>query len=80
MAKNEKEKNQINKFQVESMLNPVLNTNKAFREQVEINLNLTFDSKKMMPIRKMLRKQNTSVILLLMFYENIKNMISGCYI
>ena len=54
------------------MLNPVLNINKAFRKKVQINLALTFDSKTMIPIKKVLRKDNNCVISLMMFYENIK--------
>ena len=50
MAINEKENNQIHQFQVRCILKPGSNINKAFREQVESNLGLTFDSKAMMTI------------------------------
>ena len=63
------------KFQVGYMLNSVLKIKKAFREQVESNMALTFSYKTMTPIRKVLRKENTCVISLLIFYENRKNMI-----
>ena len=45
MAMNEKGKNKIHKFQVVYMLNTGLKFNKAFREQVESNLDLKSDSK-----------------------------------
>ena len=65
----------INQSQVGYMLNTRLNINKAFREQVEESLALVFSSKIMMPIRKVLRKDSTCIISLLMFYENLKNII-----
>ena len=44
------------------MLNPGLNINKAFREQAESNMDLTFSYKTMTPIRKVFRKYNNSVV------------------
>ena len=41
---------------------------------------LTFDSKTMMPVIGVLRKYNTLVLSLLIFNENIKNMISRCLV
>ena len=43
---NEKENKQIYQFQVGYMLYPILSINKAFREKVKNNLDLTFSSKK----------------------------------
>ena len=56
------------------MLNHELNSNKALKEQVEINLENSFGGAIMMHVRKVLQKLNTRVISLLMFYENRKNM------
>ena len=56
------------------MSNPVLNVNMAFKEQVETNLTITFDIK-MVPMKKMLSKENTHVLSLMMFNANIKSMI-----
>ena len=63
------------KFQVGYTSNNESNTNKAFREQVKSNLTLKFYKQTMVPIRKVLRKENTCVISCLMFYENIKSII-----
>ena len=68
-------KKTINQFQVRYMSNPVLNINKAFRYQVESNMELTFDSKIMVHFRKVLSKDKNSVLSLLMSYENRNNMI-----
>ena len=58
----EKKKKQIHPFQVKHRLTPGLNTNMAFIEQVESNMDLTFSSKNMMDIRRVLRKENTRVL------------------
>ena len=50
------------------MYNTVFKINKAFIEQVEINMEFTFDYNKIVPIRKGLRENNTCVISLQMFY------------
>ena len=57
------------------MLNPELNINKEFKEKVENNLERTFSSTTMTPIKRVLRKETTRVISLLMFHENRKNMM-----
>ena len=57
------------------MLNNELDINKAFKEQVKNNLAKSFSGTTMMPIKKVLKKENTCVLSLLMFYENRKNMI-----
>ena len=56
------------------MLNPELNSNKAFKEN-EINMENYFRGATMMPVRKVLQKGNTRVISLLIFDENRKIMI-----
>ena len=48
-------------FQVGYMLNPGFNINKALREKVESYLDFNFSSKTIMPIRKVMRKDNTRV-------------------
>ena len=55
MATKEKEK-LIYQFQVEFMLNPELNMNKASKEQVKINLENSFSGTTMTPVRKVLKK------------------------
>ena len=57
MVINEKEDKLIYQFQFIYMLNPGLNINKAIREQVEINISVTFSSKTIMSIRKLSRKE-----------------------
>ena len=74
-AMNEKGEKTIYQFQVGFMLNPVLNIKKAFKEKSEINMEKYFSGTTMTPVRKVLKKRNTRVISLLMFNENIKNMI-----
>ena len=59
---NEKENKQIHTFKVGDMLNPELNINKSSREQVKSNMDLEFSSKTMIPIRKVLRKDNTQIV------------------
>ena len=58
------------------MSNPGLNIKNVFREKVERNLALTSDFKTIGPTRNAFRKDNTYVLSLLMFYDNINNMIS----
>ena len=60
------------------MSNTGLNINKAFREQIESNLALTFDPKQMVPIRKVLRKDNTRVISFMMFMKIERSVFSMC--
>ena len=69
---NEKEKT-VYQFQVGYMLNPELNINREFKEQVVINMTTSFSGATMLPVIKVVKKGNTCVILLLMFYENRKN-------
>ena len=70
----EKENKKSHPFQFGYMSNPGLNIYKAFREQVESNIALNFDFTTTIPIKNVLKKDNTGVISLLMFYENRKNM------
>ena len=57
------------------MLDPGFNINKIFREQVEINVALTFSCKIIMLIKNVLRKDNNRLLSVMMFYENRNNMI-----
>ena len=57
------------------MLTHELNINKAPKEQVKSNLEKFFSGAKMKPVRKVLKKGNNYVLSLMIFYENIKNMI-----
>ena len=54
MVIHEKENKQIYPFKVGYMLNTRFNINKAFREQVENNMALTFSSTTIMPIKRVL--------------------------
>ena len=71
MVMNEKN----HQIQVGYMLNPGLNIIKASTEQVESNLAKNFSSTTMTSIIRVLRKDNTHVISLIMFYENRSSMI-----
>ena len=55
------------------MINPKLNMNKAFREQVTKCMNTTFCGIGKYNIITTLEKNNTRVLALLLFYETIKN-------
>ena len=63
----------INELSIGDMMNPNLNMNKAFREQVKVFLKNTFSASTMIQISKILLKPKTKVLALVMFYENIKN-------
>ena len=66
--------NTNSQFQVGYMSNPILNVNREFKELVRRNLQITFDSITMFPVSKVLRKDTTCVLSLIMFYENRKIM------
>ena len=54
------------------MINPTLNINKLFKEQVTRCKKTTFGAITQPHISKILAKQNTRVLALLMFYETRK--------
>ena len=58
----------IAQFQVEFMSYPGLNRNKALKDKIVRNMGLAFD-KKYIPIKIVLKKNNTGVLALLVFYE-----------
>ena len=64
------------------MINPSLHVNKVFREQVKKWLNATFHEETMETIRDVLKKKNSCVIALIIFYENkgvkTRKMYIGC--
>ena len=60
----------INQFSIQYMVHPTWNVNKVFKYQVENFLKEIFHSINMSGIRKILKKENTYVIALVMFYEN----------
>ena len=53
-------------------MNPNLNMNKVFREQVKLCMKTTFSSSTMTHISKIVLKPNTRVLALVMFFENRK--------
>ena len=59
----------INKFTIRYMINPGLNVNKSFREQIEKGMYTKFGETKQTLIKSTLAKNNTSVLALIMFYE-----------
>ena len=55
------------------MVNPTLHVNKVFREQVEKCLRSTFRQNTMKAVKSIMRKKDTSVIVIIMFYETKTN-------
>ena len=62
--------NSIDPFSIGYMIDPSLHFNKVLREQVKKYLNATFYEKTMETIRVCLKKNNTCVIALIIFYDN----------
>ena len=60
----------IHRFSIGYMVNSSLHVNKLFIEQVEIILNATFHERTMVPIIYVMKKKNTYIIALIIFYEN----------
>ena len=52
------------------MINPSLHINKVFREQVQTLLRATFHKNTMETIRDVIKKKDTCVTALIMFYES----------
>ena len=59
---------QINQFSVGYIINPLLHVNEVFREKVENVLIATFHENTMENIRYVMRKKDTCVIAIIMFY------------
>ena len=60
----------INQFAIGYMINPSLNCNKVFREQVEKLFSVPFHENAMETIKYCLRNNNRCFMVLIMFYEN----------
>ena len=59
----------INQFAIEYMINPTIHANKVFRDKVEKYSRGKFHQKTMELIRNVMRKKDTCVISLVIFYE-----------
>ena len=59
----------INEFYIGYMMNPNFHKNKVFREQVKVCLKTTFGPSTNAHISKILLKDNTRVLALVMLYE-----------
>ena len=68
----EETKGRIDEFSIGYMINPKLNINKAFREEVLKYMNTKFGQINQPHIRTTLTKNTTRVLALLMFYETRK--------
>ena len=60
----------INQFSIGYMINPRLNTNGIFKDQVNICMMKTFNVTEQKHITKILTQENTIVLALLWFYES----------
>ena len=60
----------INQFLIDYIIKPSLYVNKLLIEQVEKCLNATLYEETIKNIRDVLKKKNTSVIVIIMFYHN----------
>ena len=60
----------INKFAIGYMINPSLNCNKVFREQVEKWLSVSFHKNTMENLRDCIHNHNTCIMAIIMIYEN----------
>ena len=66
----EEKKQLINELSIGYMMNPNLNMNKLFREQVKVCTKTTFYTSTMTQISKISLKPNTRVLALVMFCDN----------
>ena len=60
----------MNQFAIGYIINPTLQVNKVFIENVEKFLRATFHENKMENIKDVMKKKDTCVIALISFYEN----------
>ena len=65
----------INEFSIGYTMNPILNRNRAFKDQVKVCLKHTFGPDTNSHISKTLQKPNTRVLALVIFYESGKTII-----
>ena len=68
----------INELSIGYIMNPYLHKNNAFREQVKVCLKNIFGTSTNAYIGKILLKENTRVLELVMFYQNGKKMQVKC--
>ena len=71
----EKTNQRIDEFSIGYMMNPNLNRNRAFKDQVKVCLKKTFGPDTNTHIAKRLSKNNTRVLALVIFYEIGKKII-----
>ena len=69
----------INHFAIGYMINPSIHINRKFREQAKKCLGCYFSTKTMKTVRDYLPKKNTSVMKLIMIYENSEKGIRKMY-
>ena len=66
----------FNQFSIGYMIKPTLHVNRVLRQQVEKCLRATFNQNTMVGIQNVMRKKDTCVIELIMFYDSkTKNLI-----
>ena len=70
----------INKFAIGCMINPLLNCNKIFIEQVEKCLSVSFHKNIIETIIYCLKNKNTCIMSLIITYENNGGKIKKVYI
>ena len=70
----------INELSIGYIMNPTLNRNRAFKDQVKVCLNHTFGTDTNSHISKTLHKLNTRVLALVIFYESGKTIIRKLFI
>ena len=70
----------INEFYIGYMLNPTLNRNRAFKDQVKVCFKHTFVPDTNTHIAKTLSKNHTRVLALVLFYESGKKYIRKLFI
>ena len=61
----------INEFSIGYMMNPTLNRDRAFKDQVKVCFKNTFGPDTNYHIAKTLAKNNTRVLALVIFYESV---------
>ena len=74
----EETNHRINEFSIGYTMNPNLHKKKAFKEQLKVCLKNMFGPSTNTHIGKILLKDNTRVLELVMFYENMKKIKGKC--
>ena len=68
----EKTNQRLHELSIGYTMNPNVNMNKVFRDQVKVCMKTTFSTSTMTQISKILLKPNTRVLEFVMFFENRK--------